>query len=370
MTMHLIENKSNKLFIKKQDIAIIDPTKIEYTKDITKAQAFNDLRMALANVRVLNKLMATNEFIVNQPFKSYKEEAEYFEGNSDPKVYKAWYNYDIARYPKPSVTVDLIALRYSKTMKRLQILLVQRKHWPFKGSWAMPGGFVDYEESIDKAVTRETKEETNVDLTNEIIIRMPAVSKPGRDPRTWVITNPNIVLFGPNTNVNVQAGDDAKSASWFTVKLEHNKLVLPVELAFDHRDIITRALLSLKKDFESDNLPRVTTLLGHKFTIKELKTLFSQFDNKYSEVNNSNLARLYRKQLFKTDETQTGDVGRPDSLYTCSMKPVNLLNKKPKTRKRKNSVDELLNRFQKEKIQDDSISKCISQVGNRIRILS
>lgn len=339
--MYLIKNTKNNMYIKKQSLTIIDPNQITYTNDLLNAQVFEDSKYANANLKLIKQVLNAEYFTVFKPFKTYKEEAEYFEGNANPEVYKKWYQLDVNRYQKPSVTVDLIALRYNKEISKLQILLVQRKHWPFKDSWAMPGGFVDFEESIDHAVTRETKEETNVDLTKQLIIRMPAVSKPDRDPRMWVITNPNIVLFTPDDDTNAVAGDDAKNAKWFNVKLENDKLVLPVQLAFDHQDIITRALLNLKADFKYNRLPRVTTLLGTEITLNELKALFSVFDDKYKTIVNSNLARLYKKQLIKTDSKQTDNVGRPDNIYTYNLNSE-IKSVKPK-KKHVNQVDKLLN---------------------------
>lgn len=174
--MYLIRNKNNKQYIKKQETITLNVKQLEYTNNIMSAQIYENKNEANSNLSLLTQL--TNaKFEIYQPFANYKEEAEYFESNKDIDEYLKWYQHDINRYAHPSVTVDLIALRFNKETKKLQILLVKRKHWPDKGLWAMPGGFVDENETINHAVIRETEEETNVDLKNEIIIRRPAVSK-------------------------------------------------------------------------------------------------------------------------------------------------------------------------------------------------
>lgn len=314
--MHLILNTENKQYIKKQNTKTIDLNLIQYTDNLMQAQVYEDKHEAEINISILNALIG-KRFALYQPFTDYKSEAEYFEGNKDKNEYLNWYQYDINRYPHPSVTVDLIALRFNTAVNKLQLLLIQRKHWPYKNMWAMPGGFVDKNEAINHAVIRETKEETHVDLSSEIIIRMPAVSKVHRDPRTWVITNPNIVLLRPDSKIQARAGDDAGDVNWFNIRLENDQLKIEdnVTLAFDHADIIRRALLNLKSDFKSGNLPRVTTLLNKKLTLNQLKALYGQIDKKYLNINNSNLYRLYRKCFIQTNEYIKGEVGRPERLY-------------------------------------------------------
>ena len=326
MTMHLILNTENKQYIKKQNTETIDLNLIQYTDNLMQAQIYEDKHEAEINISILNTL-AGKHFALYQPFTDYKSEAEYFEGNKDKDEYLNWYQYDINRYPHPSVTVDLIALRFNTAVNKLQLLLIQRKHWPYKNMWAMPGGFVDKNETINHAVIRETKEETNVDLSSEIIIRRPAVSKADRDPRTWVITNPNIVLFKNGTDFNsVSAGDDAGNTQWVDVALKDGKLQIDRPLAFDHYDIIQRALQYLTTDFNSVKLPRLITLLPHELTLNQLKTLYSQLDSKYTDINNSNLYRLNKKYLQQTSDYKSGEVGRPERIYVYRDKDVTKFN--------------------------------------------
>lgn len=319
MTMYLIKNKDNGQYIDKQDTTTLNVDKLKYTNNIMSAQIYENKEEADNNLLLLTQLTDSN-FEIYKPFANYKEEAEYFESNPDIDEYLKWYQHDINRYVHPSVTVDLIALRFNKEPKKLQILLVKRKHWPYKGMWAMPGGFVDENETINHAVIRETKEETNVDLTNEIIIRLPAVSKKDRDPRTWVITNPNIVLFKQDSQTESVAGDDAAETEWVDVCLSDDRLQIDKQLAFDHYDIIERALRYLKSDFKSGNLPRITSLLGYTsganiITLNMLKALYGQLDAKYLTMNNSNLYRLYKNDLTQTAYYTSTNVGRPERIY-------------------------------------------------------
>lgn len=317
--MYLIKNKDNGQYIKTQDTTTLNVDELKYTNHIMSAQIYENKEEANNNLSLLKHLTDIN-FEIYKPFNTYKDEAEYFESNNDITTYLKWYQHDVNRYAHPSVTVDLIALRFNKETKKLQILLVKRKHWPYKGMWAMPGGFVDKNETINHAVIRETKEETNVDLTNEMIIRRPAVSKKDRDPRTWVITNPNIVLFRQNSKTNSVAGDDAAETEWVNISFDHDRLQIDKQLAFDHYDIIERALRYLKSDFKSGNLPRITSLLGYTsganiITLNMLKALYGQLDAKYLTMNNSNLYRLYKKHLAQTEYFTSNTVGRPERIY-------------------------------------------------------
>ena len=91
------------------------------------------------------------------------------------------------RYPRPAVTVDTIIVARSPPKPR--VLLIERKHDPFAGSWALPGGFVDENEPLDAAARREAAEETGIAI-NALpeLIQVAAFGNPGRDPRGWTIS--------------------------------------------------------------------------------------------------------------------------------------------------------------------------------------
>lgn len=134
-------------------------------------------------------------------------------------------------YPRPAVTVDIVVLK--KTQSSFQLLLIERKYEPFKGQWALPGGFVDINEEIEDASYRELQEETSISDIN--IKQFQTFGKVGRDPRGRTIS---IVYYGllKNDNQEIKAGDDAKNLNWFDIR------DLPL-LAFDHKEIIEEFLL-------------------------------------------------------------------------------------------------------------------------------
>lgn len=121
-------------------------------------------------------------------------------------------------YRQPLVTVDII-IEYGKG-----IVLIRRKNPP--EGWAMPGGFVDYGESLEEAAVREAKEETGLDI--ELLRQFHTYSEPDRDPRHHTITTVYIAK-GKGT---IESGDDAKEARVFS------KDDLPKDIAFDHRKIL------------------------------------------------------------------------------------------------------------------------------------
>ena len=125
--------------------------------------------------------------------------------------------YDDSKYAKPSVTADMVIFARGSEAEHLEVLLIQRGRPPFRGQYALPGGFVNPDESVDDAAARELKEETGVDCG--CLEQLRTFSTPGRDPRRWVITCAYLALV-EKSEISVQAGDDAKAAEWFSVKLK------------------------------------------------------------------------------------------------------------------------------------------------------
>jgi 8-oxo-dGTP diphosphatase len=108
-----------------------------------------------------------------------------------------------------------------------RILLIERKNDPFKGNWALPGGFVDMDEDLEHAALRELEEETGISLIK--MMQFAAYGQPGRDPRG---RNISIVYYHvADTELDAHAGDDAAQTQWFDIDK------LPA-LAFDHEKII------------------------------------------------------------------------------------------------------------------------------------
>ncbi len=127
-----------------------------------------------------------------------------------------------------AVTVDIVA--FCNANNRMNVLLIKRKNDPFKGQWAVPGGFVDKDENLEDAAKREFAEETGIKV--KTIEQVRAFGTPGRDPRGRTISI--AFLSWIDCEENLIAGDDAAEAKWF--KLDE----LP-ELAFDHTQIIKAA---------------------------------------------------------------------------------------------------------------------------------
>lgn len=137
------------------------------------------------------------------------------------------------RTSKIFVTVD--AVIFKTTDSGYDILFIKRKNEPFKGKWALPGGFVDENEDLFDAANRELLEETGVKVTG--LEQLAAFGKPGRDPRQHTVS---IAYTGfAEETTNAIAADDADDAQWFSTD------ALP-ELAFDHSDIVKLALYKHK----------------------------------------------------------------------------------------------------------------------------
>lgn len=137
-------------------------------------------------------------------------------------------------YPRPVVTVDIIVFRNDMC----EVLLIRRKNEPFKGKWALPGGFMDMNETLEEAAIRELEEETG--LQGIELKQLHAFSAVDRDPRHRTIS---VAFYGRLTdnNQSVKAGSDAGEAAWFKTD------ALP-PLAFDHDKIFETALDMVLKE--------------------------------------------------------------------------------------------------------------------------
>ncbi len=143
-------------------------------------------------------------------------------------------------YPRPAVTVDVVLVTLGAN-DALRVLLIQRKHEPFAGRWALPGGFVDQHEDLPVAARRELREETGVDVGP--LLQLGAYGTPGRDPRGHTVGVAFVAAAGPGEAEGI-AGDDAADCRWFALRR-------PPPLAFDHGDMLRdarRALAELAGD--------------------------------------------------------------------------------------------------------------------------
>jgi 8-oxo-dGTP diphosphatase len=137
-------------------------------------------------------------------------------------------------YPRASLTVD--AVIFKRFEDNYQVLLIERDNPPFKGKWALPGGFLDMHETLEEAVVRELQEETS--LSGIELEQLHAFSSIDRDPRGRTIS---VIFWGILENKQeAKAGDDASKTHWYDINN------LP-SLAFDHDEVLQLAIRKLQK---------------------------------------------------------------------------------------------------------------------------
>lgn len=304
-----------------------------------------------------------------------------YEMSDEEKKFLA--GYDLTKYDRPSVAADVVVFSVMKDdecedvrrlqEKKLKILLIRRGGFPYKGSWAMPGGFCRKGEDVIDSARRELCEETGID---DAYVKLVGVyGEPGRDPRGWVISSTYMALMNARA-CRLKAGDDAQDARWFTVELtdvsteatevsgtgEENvkneveashkvqngkkyRLVLKnadsdikltavlrrtdmsscgrssdsyyIEecegLAFDHARIITEAVLGLREDVRRD-MELAFDLLSERFTLTELQNVYEQIWD--MELTTPNFRRKIAEYVEETDAYQAGERYRPAKLFT------------------------------------------------------
>ena len=257
--------------------------------------------------------------------------------------------YSIENYERPSVTTDIavFALRYEEngnyrqnSSKKLSVLLIKRGEYPYKGMWALPGGFLRKGETVEECAVREIFEETSVKPLS--LIPAGVFSKPNRDPRGWIISNAFASVIG-KAEKNPKAGDDAADVQWFDVTFEKEnngkyclrlvckdkelvsslneikdafgKILFEAEekgkLAFDHAEIIASSITELRR--RAKNFDIIFDFLPDKFTLTELQNVQEAIMN--ISVTPANFRRKISGYVVETDEYTQGDGHRPARLY-------------------------------------------------------
>ncbi len=140
-------------------------------------------------------------------------------------------------YPRPAVSVD-IAVFHAEKRGPTKLLLIKRLRDPFAEHWALPGGFLDMDETLEEAAVRELREETQVQANR--LEPIGAFSRVDRDPRGRVISFGFLAVLPDAPTPEAVAGDDAKDAAWFPLD------ALP-PLAFDHAQIVEQAVQQLRQ---------------------------------------------------------------------------------------------------------------------------
>ena len=155
-------------------------------------------------------------------------------------------NYNPDKYPKPSLTADIIVFRRNEGNEDIDLLLIKRKGHPFLGCWALPGGFAERGETIEHTAARELEEETGISGLEVELVGI--YSKPGRDPRGWTVSAAYMAVVDGN-EVRPRAGDDAREVNWGRVVMTKDRPDVIIndrnindELAFDHYEIISDAV--------------------------------------------------------------------------------------------------------------------------------
>ena len=239
--------------------------------------------------------------------------------------------YDDSMYRKANNTVDMLLFTVRDGV--LQLLLIKRRNHPWIGRWALPGGFVEYDEDLDTAVLRELKEETNVSDA-AYFRQLYTLGKVDRDPRSRTISTAYLSLSPEENLRDVRGGYDAREAAWFTVEkktveLKENervslltlkgeveisyeitetvqgnyikrssRLMSEDELAADHIKPVNMAVDQLRSNAVSSGL--LFNLLPEKFTLKEVQTAYEAVSG--LKVDTPNFRRSIVSRLTATGE--------------------------------------------------------------------
>ena len=285
-----------------------------------------------------------------------EEEKKYLEG------------YEIDRYERPSLATDMAIFSVMETAeaenfrklpkKSLKLLLVCREAYPYKGSWALPGGFCRPGEDVAETARRELFEETS--LQHAYLSLFGSFGEADRDPRGWVISNAFLALTDAE-KYQLNAGTDAKEAAWFTVEVtsaevkkevkedfarieteyslsfrqEERGVLLTAKiaacktfcnyhesveykitesngLAFDHGKIILCARLHLRETLEHD--PRIVfDLMPELFTLNQLQNAMELISGQ--ELLTANFRRKIADYVVETDKVTEGKGHRPAKLF-------------------------------------------------------
>jgi 8-oxo-dGTP diphosphatase len=204
-------------------------------------------------------------------------------------------------YEKPSVTVDIVIFTIQN--KELKVLLVKRNIEPFKEKWAIPGGFVRINESLEEAAQRELQEETGIKKV--YLEQLYTFGNVKRDPRGRVITVSYMALVN-SENIILNATTDVSDAKWFSINN------LPI-LAFDHKDILDYAIQRLKWKFEYTTV--AFSLLSKEFTIRQIQDIYEIVFNKKFDKRNF-AKKLLSINILQEKAIKRNVSHRPPRLYS------------------------------------------------------
>ncbi len=241
--------------------------------------------------------------------------------------------YNPGNYKRPSVTTDILIIGAGEKHSGLKLLLIKRGNHPYMDCWALPGGFIEENETAYQAAARELEEETG--LKDIYLDQIYTFTKPGRDPRTWVMSIAYLALV-PKLE-EVKGLDDAKDAAWFDLEFSDSEIVLTnvdrdvrivyglkkenfrngavrydnflptlkteEKLAFDHVEILIEAMKKLREQIFYNN--QAFCLVDETFTLPELQAV-------YETVLNRPLYKKSFRDMISDRIEETGKERRSD----------------------------------------------------------
>jgi 8-oxo-dGTP diphosphatase len=226
--------------------------------------------------------------------------------------------YDPSKYPRVAVTVDVVLL--TVRAGRLSVLLVQRDGHPYRGHWALPGGFVEPDDDLDDAARRELAEETGVLVAGGghglgHVEQLRSYGAPDRDPRMRVVSVA-YVGFTAHNESQLIAGSDAADARFWAV----DDLAIEgiggddgVPLAFDHAHIVADGVERARAKLEYTTL--ATAFLDEPFTLGELRRVYEAVWGQALHEGNFRRKVLSTPGFVEPTGTTAPTDGRPAALY-------------------------------------------------------
>ena len=209
------------------------------------------------------------------------------------------YNYE---YPRPALTIDCIVFGLD-AQQELKVMLIQRNIPPFQGQWAIPGGFVRIEETLEEAALRELQEETGIH--HIFLEQLYTFGDLGRDPRDRTVTVAYYALINL-VEQKIQASTDARAAEWFAISN------IP-QLAFDHNQILLVAIARLRSKIRYE--PIGFELLPQNFSLSQLQRLYETVLDRPLDKRNFRKKILGMDLLIDTGKVEHNVAHRAAKLY-------------------------------------------------------